>query len=155
MKKILSVLLILAVALGVCACASMRPVGKVVAEANENIKACQPHLDSLPLVLTGSFDEENMIYTLTLAISSEEDYKDYIYSIHYNNLVANGFNSLSSIQKEAVIAQIMSQSDKYGNAEAAIITLAKKELPMDEFEKHGITLKVVYQDRNGIKEVIE
>lgn len=155
MKKITSILLALVIILGLSACAKTGPSSEVVAEANKNIKACQPHLDGLPLVLSGAFNEDAMSYTLTLAISSEEEYKNYIYSLHYKNLVANGFNSLSSIQKEAVIAQIMSQSDRYGDAESAIISLAKKELPMEDFEKLGITLTVVYQNRNGIKTVVD
>ena len=155
MKKVISILLILLMVLGLSACTRTRALSEVVTEANKNIKACQPYLDGLPLVLSGAFDDDTMSYTLTLAISSEEDYKDYIYSLHYKNLVANGFNSLSSIQQEAVIAQIMSQSDKYGDAESAIISLAKEELPIEEFEKFGITLTVVYQNRNGIKTVVD
>ena len=67
----------------------------------------------------------------------------------------NGFNSLSSIQKEAVIAQLMAESDKCGNTEKAILALAIKELPMENFEELGIKLEIVYKNRNGVKTVID
>lgn len=155
MKKAFCVFLLFALILGLSACTKTDGVNAVVAEANEKIAACQPKLEGMPLVLSGSFDKDAKSYTLTLAISSEKEYKDYIYSVHYKNLVANGFNSLSSVQKEAVLAQLMAQQDKYGSAEAAIISLVKKELPMDKFDEFGIKLVVVYQNRNGSKTVVE
>ena len=155
MKKATSTLLVLILVLGLSACSKTMSAQKVVTQANENIAACKQYLEGLPLVLDGTFDESTMTYTLTLAISSAEAYKDYIYNLHYKNLVANGFNSLSTIQKEAVIAQIMAQSDKFGDAESKIIALAIKELPVKNFEELGITLEIVYQNRNGAKTVID
>ena len=155
MKKAISILLVLVLVFWVCACSKTMSVPKVVTEAHENIAACKQYLEGLPLILNGAFDENTMTYTLTLAISSAEAYKDYVYNLHYKNLVANGFNSLSSIQKEAVIAQLMAQLDNFGDSESKIIALAIKELPMKSFEELGITLKIVYQNRNGAKTVID
>ena len=155
MKKTISILLVLVLVLGLSACSKSMSAQKVVTQANENIAACSQYLESLPLVLDGAFDGSTMTYTLTLAISSAEEYKDYIYKLHYQNLVANGFNSLSSAQKEAVIAQLMAESDKCGNAEKAILALAIKELPMENFEELGIKLEIVYKNRNGVKTVID
>lgn len=155
MKKAISVFLVLVILLGLSACTKTSTLNEVVAEANKNIKACQSHLDGLPLILSGKFDEETKIYTLTLAISNEEDYKNYIYHVHYENLIANGFNSLSSIQQESVLALLMNKLDKCGSTEKEIFTLAMDELPMEEFKELGITVTLVYQDRNGIKTVVD
>jgi len=152
MKRVISILLVLVLCMGLCACNQKPKYEGCVSAANKHIEEYKANLNTVPYTLSGLFDESMMTYVLTLAAKSEEALSDFAHETYYSKLKNEG---LTEMQIRAALVLIVPKLDKFNSSNAVIVALATMGMPLEEFEKYGIKLVVKYRDRNGNVSVID